>query len=408
MKYLAFLVLCAVAFAQPSFFLKPNDTVVFYGDSITDQRLYTTFVETYVVTRFPKSNITFVHSGWSGDRVTGGGGGPIDLRLRRDVFAYRPTVVTVMLGMNDGRYRAFDQAIFDEYANGYRSIVKAIKTTLPEARITLIQPSPYDDVTRPPMFDGGYNSVLQRYGQFLKELAAKENVFVADMNTPVIEELKKALALDSANATRLIPDRVHPGPGGHWLMAKALLKAWNAPATITAVELDAETKKAVKSENTVVDGFDGARWTQTDNALPMPLDPKDPLLMLAVKSYDTVDSVNQELLKVTGLESARYKLAIDGETVGTFTKEELAVGISLATMQTPMMKQAADVHAMTLRHNNIHNARWRVLQVPLANDGLPSAQSAMDALDKLESELVSKQRTAAQPKSHAYELTPAE
>src|SRR5277367_3768257 len=102
-------------FAQDSFYLKDGDTVVFYGDSITDQRLYTTFTEAYVLTRFPKLNVRFVHSGWGGDRVDGGAGGPIDTRLTRDVLAYRPTVVTVMLGMNDGAYRAFDSALFKTY-----------------------------------------------------------------------------------------------------------------------------------------------------------------------------------------------------------------------------------------------------------------------------------------------------
>ncbi len=111
----ALLALCALPFATPlraadGFYLKNGDTVVFYGDSITDQRLYTTFVETYVVTRFPELRVRFVHSGWGGDRVGGGGGGPVDLRLRRDVVAYRPTVMTIMLGMNDGHYRAYDQA----------------------------------------------------------------------------------------------------------------------------------------------------------------------------------------------------------------------------------------------------------------------------------------------------------
>src|SRR2546425_9427592 len=96
--------------AQDAFALREGDRVVFYGDSITDQRRYTSFVETYVVTRFPKLNVTFVHSGWGGDRVSGGGGGPIDVRLWRDVLPYKPTVMTVMLGMNDGRYRAYDQA----------------------------------------------------------------------------------------------------------------------------------------------------------------------------------------------------------------------------------------------------------------------------------------------------------
>jgi len=84
--------------AEPSgFYLRDGDRVVFYGDSITDQRLYTTFVETYAVTRFPRMKLTFVHSGWGGDTVNGGGGGPIDLRLKRDVFAYSPTVMTIML-----------------------------------------------------------------------------------------------------------------------------------------------------------------------------------------------------------------------------------------------------------------------------------------------------------------------
>src|SRR2546427_9859948 len=109
---LALLSLSGLAQAQDSFYLKEGDRVVFYGDSITDQRLYTTFVESYVLSRFPERKIEFVHSGWGGDRVTGGGGGPVELRLQRDVIAHRPTVVTIMLGMNDGRYRAYDAELF--------------------------------------------------------------------------------------------------------------------------------------------------------------------------------------------------------------------------------------------------------------------------------------------------------
>ena len=106
------LLLSSGLFAQADFYLKDGDRVVFYGDSITDQRLYTTFTESYVLTRFPRMKVSFVHSGWGGDRVTGGGGGPIDVRLQRDVLTYKPTVLTIMLGMNDGRYRAFDPDIF--------------------------------------------------------------------------------------------------------------------------------------------------------------------------------------------------------------------------------------------------------------------------------------------------------
>src|SRR5919199_4307015 len=147
--FVLLLAFVSLAIAQQApFYLKNGDRVVFYGDSITDQRLYTTFVESYAVTRFPALNVSFVHSGWGGDRVSGGGGGPIDVRLERDVIAYRPTVVTIMLGMNDASYRAYDPNVFNTYAGGYRHIVETLKSALPGVRLTLIQPSPFDDVTR--------------------------------------------------------------------------------------------------------------------------------------------------------------------------------------------------------------------------------------------------------------------
>src|SRR5436190_1267397 len=198
--------------AEGNFYLKDGDRVVFYGDSITDQRLYTTFTETYVITRFPSMQVEFVQSGWGGDRVTGGGGGPIDQRLKRDVFAYKPTVMTIMLGMNDASYRAFDQTIFDTYARGYEHIIDSVKKELPGIRITVIQPSPFDDVTQEPKFEGGYNSVLLRYGEFVKDLGQRQNLNVADLNNPVVAALQKAKTTDPKVAGNLIPDRVHPGP----------------------------------------------------------------------------------------------------------------------------------------------------------------------------------------------------
>src|SRR5258706_11693803 len=163
----------AIAADESGFYLKDGDRVVFYGDSITDQRLYTTFAETYVVTRFPKMNVTFVHSGWGGDRVTGGGGGGIDTRLERDVFAYKPTVMTIMLGMNDASYTNFNSKTFDVYAKGYEHIMASLKKNLPRLRLTLIRPSPYDDIAQSPNFAGGDNQVPRRYCGFGPQFAAR-------------------------------------------------------------------------------------------------------------------------------------------------------------------------------------------------------------------------------------------
>ena len=390
--------------------LKDGDTVVFYGDSITDQRLYTTFAETYLVTRFPTLHFTFVHSGWGGDKVSGGGGGPIDLRLRRDVIAYHPTVVTIMLGMNDGRSRPFEQAIFQEFASGYEKIVHDLKTALPEVRITAIQPSPFDDVNREPNFEGGYNAVLLRFSAFIKELANRERLGIADLNTPVVAMLQKARAQNAALAQKIIPDRVHPGPSGHLIMAAALLKAWNAPALVSDVEIDARAGKAIRSENAEVTGIDnsnGLRWLERDRALPMPIDWKDETLTLAVRSSDFLAALDQEKLRVTGLSEGSYVLKIDAETVGTFSAGQLASGINLAEFATPMAKQAADVHKLTLQHNNLHFARWRMVQVPLDSLGflLTPTESSLDSLER---QVIMAQRVAVQPKPHSYELTRAQ
>jgi lysophospholipase L1-like esterase len=405
--WLVWLSVAAVARAQGDFYLKDGDRVVFYGDSITEQRLYTTYAETYVVTRFPRLNVTFVHSGVGGDRVGGGWAGPVDLRLSRDVFAYRPTVVTIMLGMNDGSYRAFDPEIFQTYATGYQHMLDRIQSVLPGVRVTLIQPSPYDDVTRPANFEGGYNAVLVRYGQFLNELAQKEKLDVADLNAAVVAALEKAKATDAETARKIIADRVHPGPAGHLLMAGALLKAWNAPALVTAVEIDAAQVQTVRAENTVVTDLKevrGLTWTQSDKALPLPLDLKEPVLKLAVQSSDFLQTLDQQPLKVTGLKGSRYLLKIDGAEAGTFPRAQLEQGVNLAELPTPMVKQAQAVHDLTLKHNNLHAVRWRELQVTLAGQPLPHLSQALEALDNLEADLVAQQRLMAQPKTRHYEL----
>ncbi len=397
--------------ADESFYLKDGDRVVFYGDSITDQRLYTTFTETYVVTRFPKLNVSFIHSGWGGDRVGGGGGGRIDLRLKRDVLAYKPTVMTVMLGMNDGGVAPFKQSSYDTFVKGYQHIVDTMKSQASGIRLTLIVPSPYDDVTRPSKFEGGYNAVLLRYGDAVKEIAQHEGATVADLNTYVVEATKKAFASDPANAQKLNPDRVHPAPGGQLLMAAALLKAWHAPAIVSEVHIDIKDGNVdSKSENTEVSQLqlkDGVvSWNQIDNALPLPIDMSDALIALAVRSSDVVETLDRQSLKVDGLKDGQYALKIDGKELEghAFTNRELSEGVNLATLPTPMYRQAVLVHELTRRHNDLHSARWRQVQVPLQNKDYANLARALEALDMLESEIMREQRSTAQPKPHRFEL----
>lgn len=393
--------------AQTGFYLKNGDKVVFYGDSITDSRLYTAFTEAYVLTRFPGLHVRFIASGVGGDRVSGGALGSIEVRLQRDVIAYHPTVVTIMLGMNDGAYRAFDPELFQAYSTGYENIIAALRKAVPQLRITALEPSPYDDVTRPPLFERGYNSVLVRYGQWLRELAKRERLEVADLNTDFVAVLRAVNHKDAAMAQKVIPDRVHPALAGHLLMAEALLKSWNAPPIVTAVEIDSSDGTVRRAENTRISGFQRGRtltWTQLDRSLPMPIDWKDTAVNAVVHSSDLMSSLNDEALRIRNLEPGEYVLSIDGDPIGTFTDRQLGAAINLAELGTPMSKQAAGVMLLTYYRDNLHFASWRLVQVSLEKYRIKNKIPAMHALDALEEEVAASQRAAAQPKPHRYEL----
>jgi hypothetical protein len=101
-----------------------------------------------------------------------------------------------------------------------------------------------------------------------------------------------------------------------------------------------------------------------------------------------------------------YSLKIDGEDAGTFNNDRLAQGINLGLLSTPMAKQAKKVYDLTVSHCDLHNNRWRSIQVPLADYDFQQSAPAMDALDALEREVVARRKQAAQPVPHHFTLTP--
>jgi len=176
------------------------------------------------------------------------------------------------------------------------------------------------------------------------------------------------------------------------------------------VEIDAAKKRVVHAANTEIDDLafhaDGLTWQQTDNALPMPFDPSNPVTALVMRCSDFITALDLEPLRVTGLQAERYALKIDDESIGTFTPAQLEAGINLAELSTPMSKQAFTVESLTEKHNTIHFGRWRMVQVPLAGLSAPHLQQALDDLNVLDGELVEEQRAAALPKIRTYELIP--
>src|SRR5881394_4186515 len=90
----------------------------------------------------------------------------------------------------------------------------------------------------------------------------------------------------------------------------------------------------------------GHNWIGPCQCRSAPMTPS----ALAVSCSDVLDSLDHEVLKITGLDAGRYSLHIDGgKPVGTFTREQLNEGLNLALLPTPMSKQAAKVHDLTLQ-----------------------------------------------------------
>ena len=392
----------------PKFYLKNGDTVVFYGDSITEQNYYNQWVQLYTATRFPSMRVHFYGAGVGGDRVTGGGGGPIDQRLERDVFAEKPTVVSVMLGMNDGSYRATTDEIRSTYVAGYEHLLQSIREHAPGVRITLLGPSPFDDVTRPVTFEGGYNKVMEHFANLDKGLARKYNGTFVNLNPPVVAAIEKAKELDPTIAKLLLPDRVHPDPLAHWVMAAALLKGWNAPALVSSVTVDAKAGKVTEALHAVVDRIEQTsgvlRWTETEDGLPLPLSRNNASEALLLDLTDIEQELNQEPLRVTGLESGRYTLTIDGDVVGTFASEELEGGINLADYSTPMFHQAQRVGWLVRDRDEAHYIH---LRMRVRNFDSGAQQGSADVMQRFENSLEDSIYETAAPKAHVYEVRPA-
>ncbi len=199
-------------------------------------------------------------------------------------------------------------------------------------------------------------------------------------------------------------------------MAEALLESWHARPVVSAVTIDAAGGEPVvkSSDHAAVSELSAQpslAWTELDDALPLPFSSwqsgwgSGPL-KLVLSSSDVADALNKQSLQIAGLHNGVYTLQIDGQAVGTFNNDELAAGINLALLDTPMTKQAKEVYDLTVAHCDIHNERWRTIQVPLVGYALPQSQATMDAMDALEQAVVAKQHETAQPKPHRYSLTP--
>lgn len=401
---------CARFSAAQEFALKDGQTVVFYGDSITAQRLYTRDVEEFVLTRYPSLHIRFVNAGVPGDTATGGYAGTMPERVARDVKPYQPNMITVMLGMNDGGWGYGSPAQIEaDFETHYAALLYALHAAAPGATLTLIAPTPYDEITHGTEFPG-YARMIDRFAADVQRIAGQMRtagdppILFANFHQPVVEALERAHDHDPQLAPLLIPDRIHPGGAGHWVMAAALMKAWRADAVVSSAALNAAEAKTIEAERTSISELHQSAgeldWTQLDEALPLPLDFNDAMTPLLLE-ISTIADLDREMLRVETLEPGRYELSIDGKPIATFSGDELRRGVNLALYKTPMLNQARGIAAMEEQRAKLDEARF-ILSAdlePTATSGISEA-----TLRSAQDELAARIRAEADPKPHHFAL----
>jgi lysophospholipase L1-like esterase len=393
-----------------SFVLKDGDTVVFYGDSITAQRLYTKAVEEFVLTRYPRMHIRFVNAGVPGDITTGGYAGSMAERVARNVAPWEPRMVVVMLGMNDGGwgYGSPDQ-IEDNFKTQYEALLHAIHEAAPGATLTLATSPPYDEVTHGTEFPG-YSKMIDRLATDVSCIAAQwqksgeQRPLFADFHQPMVDALERAKASDPQLAALLIPDRIHPGEAAHWIMATALMKTWHVEPVISKVDLREADVTSTNSEHTAVSDLKksatGIEWAQLDEALPLPLDLNNAMTTLLLNASD-ISEVDRQMLRVDGLKPGNYDLRIDGKQIASFSTAELQHGVNLALYRTPMLDQAREIASKEEERAELDRARFalsanvkQIATTGIAESTLRAAQGDIDA--EIRKEL--------SPKPHHFEL----
>jgi lysophospholipase L1-like esterase len=428
---LVLLLFCSLAVRSPAadFQIHDGDRVVFLGDSITEQRLYTTYIEAYALTRHPEWKLWFRNVGWGGDTSwLRQRSHPDEAKLfaadeatqqkmvedavkhglERDVLPLKPTFVTIKFGMNDHSYQPFREDIFKAYVRSQTELAEVLKAS--GARVAFLTPQPIED-KRPDPDQDARNQSLRKFSDGLKEVAAKEGTAFVDQFDPYMAML---LRERGNNPSGFVGggDAVHPGPIGHTVMAWAILKGLGAPALVSRVQVDFATRKVI-SEGCRVDDLRVAdntiRFQRQDEALPMPIDEKaEPALKLA----PILEDLDRFELQITGLPAGTYELSIDGEAAAKTTSEELAKGWNLSNHAGPITRQAQRVLSLVFQKNNLYYNRWRQVQLYVFPEWARSSDlethraAEMARLDQQIADAEAEIDSARKPLPHRFEIKP--
>lgn len=199
--------------------LKPGDTIVAIGDSITAAGGYLKDVDAVLASQYPQLKIPpVVNAGIGGQKAE-------DLlpRFRHDVIDRKPAVVTLSIGINDVWHREkepHDPKVLDRY---YENVSKMVDMAQ-EAGIKVILLTPTVIREEPANVP---NERLVVYVDAEKRIAQEKKCELVDLHRLFLEAL--AHKPQDARGNWLTGDGVHMNPRGDALMAIGVLRGLGVP-----------------------------------------------------------------------------------------------------------------------------------------------------------------------------------
>ena len=322
---------------EPSLLID-NARVAIIGDSITEQKLYSKYIETYLLACTGRKDIRCFQFGWSGE--TAGG---FKQRLENDLSVFSPTVATTCYGMNDGRYVPFAEAVGKDYEANMRAVVTGMQRVGVKS-IVVGTPGAVD--TRYFVKAGAsadqYNDSLARLGGLGHKLSGEFHTGFADVHREMTEAMTKAKAALGADYDVCGRDGVHPGPNGHLLMAAAFLKGLGCDGDIGTITADMQGTSTTTDGHKLLSQQGGALQIES-TTWPFCFDgdaqsPGGTRSILAFCKFN--DELNRLTLQVKNLTAAKAKVTWGTESK-EFTRDQLTKGINLAAEFTKTPFDAA-------------------------------------------------------------------
>jgi len=312
--------------------LQPGDRLAIIGDSITEQKMYSRILETYLTVCVPELKVTARQYGWSGETAEG-----FRKRMSNDCLRFHPTVATLCYGMNDHRYRPYDVVNAAWYASNYTAVVQGLEAA--GARVVLGSPGCMSKPVRwgrvPGMTLDEHNVALCAYRDVCLGIAEAEGARFADVFwTMYLAEFEGQSRFGTPEHPFMIGGRdgVHPGWEGHLAMAHAFLRAMGLDGDLGTVTVDLASQKAAGGRGHKVESFTDGVVTLVSSRYPFSAtgdSERDAALRMGMAVVPFAGELNRFQLVVIGGAATKYQVTW-GPVIQTFTADQLAAGVNLA------------------------------------------------------------------------------